>query len=92
MGEVMLKPWLATKELLAFFWSNDFDVRNLIIDPQNPSTWYVHVWKNGIYKSTNYGKAWIPKCIGLPSKDVMTLIMDPKNPSTLFAGLSDGLF
>ena len=68
----------------------------LVIDPQNPSTLYLHVtWtggENGVTKSLDGGKTWTtPTAYVQNGLGVQALAIDPQNPSTFYAS-SLGVF
>lgn len=75
-------------------WSNDnygFVVNNfnstccIVIDPTQPSTVYVGT-QNGVFKSTNGGRTWVPINSGLDILSIAALVIDPVTPSTLYVG------
>jgi photosystem II stability/assembly factor-like uncharacterized protein len=62
----------------------------LVIDPQNPSTLYLHItWtggRNGVAKSIDGGKTWTTPTAYLSSGfPTQTLAIDPRDPNTLYA-------
>jgi photosystem II stability/assembly factor-like uncharacterized protein len=68
----------------------------LVIDPQNPSTLYLHItWtggRNGVAKSTDGGKTWTtPTAYVSSGFGPQTLAIDPLDPTTLYAS-SLGIF
>lgn len=44
---------------------------------------------SGVFRSTNYGKTWVEKNTGLPTKDVSALAASGQY---IFAGTHDGIF
>ncbi len=70
-------------------------VFSIAIDRLTPSTVYVSVQTERIFKSTNGGENWSPINNGLPSQGgvnfgVLSLAVDPNNSSVVYAGLSPG--
>jgi len=62
----------------------------LVIDPQNPSTLYLHItWtggRTGVAKSIDGGKTWTTPTAYLSSGfPTQTLAIDPRDPNTLYA-------
>ncbi len=65
--------------------------RNLVIDPQNPSTLYL-AGGNGVYKSVDGGDHWSSTSRGLGGQMVFSLVIDPLTPSTLYAATSRRIY
>jgi photosystem II stability/assembly factor-like uncharacterized protein len=73
--------WAADQELpLRFAFA-------LAIDRSNSGTVYVGT-SDGVLKSTNGGKNWVP--VGLPFEQVSALVVDPDNPATIYAATATG--
>lgn len=70
------------------------DVREIVINPNIPSTIYLGL-QAGVYKSTDYGSSWFSSSIGLPSnsRNINSLAIDQNNPEILYAGVgSEGIY
>jgi len=76
-------------------------VRELNIDPQNPSTLYASSPNKALYKSTDGGVSWNEiagqnePAAGAPSQCFGSVVIDPRNSSTLYVStcrLGGGLF
>jgi uncharacterized protein YfiM (DUF2279 family) len=64
-------------------------VRDIVIDPINPSIIYVAFSGGGVWKTTDGGATWTPKSETLGSLSTGALAMDPNNNNTLYLGLGD---
>jgi len=64
-------------------------VRELAINPRNPSTLYAGT-PVGIFKSSNGGDSWTAMNDGLSNTDVLSLAIDPADPDRLYAGTAGG--
>jgi Zn-dependent metalloprotease/photosystem II stability/assembly factor-like uncharacterized protein len=65
-------------------------VRQLILNPGNPTILYAATHGGGVFKSANGGQEW--KSQRLESVEVQVLRTDPKDPRIIFAGTSVGIF
>lgn len=70
-------------------WSNDNyglpkELTTVVIDPVQTSTLYVGS-SQGVYKTTNGGRTWLPMNNGLLNLGIAELIIDPLTPSTIYA-------
>ncbi|MEM7588004.1 MAG: hypothetical protein AAF560_31740 [Acidobacteriota bacterium] len=68
-------------------------VRDLEIDPDNPSTLYTAT-STGAFKSTDYGASWSSINTGLaePLPGIQSLAIAPSSPETLYAATLDGIY
>ena len=69
-------------------WSNDnyglkFPVTHLVIHPTQPLTLYAGTG-NGVFRSIDGGKTWLPINNGLNARFVVALVIDPLIPSTVY--------
>ncbi|NMO14309.1 hypothetical protein HPC49_13635 [Pyxidicoccus fallax] len=64
-------------------------VRDIVIDPVNPSIIYVAFSGGGVWKTTDGGATWTPRSETLGSLSTGSLAMDPNNNNTLYLGLGD---
>jgi photosystem II stability/assembly factor-like uncharacterized protein len=67
-------------------------VSALAIDPADPATLYAGTESSGVFKSTDWGKTWMPTSAGLKSLSINALGINRSAPSMLHAATSDGLF
>jgi photosystem II stability/assembly factor-like uncharacterized protein len=64
-------------------------VRNIVVNPANPSQIYVAMAGGGVWKTNDSGTNWTPITESLGSLSTGWLEMDPATPSTLYLGLGD---
>jgi photosystem II stability/assembly factor-like uncharacterized protein len=64
----------------------------LAIDPANPATLYAGTESSGVFKSTDWGKTWMPSNTGLKSLSINALGINRSAPTMLHAATSGGLF
>ncbi|MFC5047559.1 T9SS type A sorting domain-containing protein [Aquimarina sp. TRL1] len=60
-----------------------------IIDPNNPSTFYVGAPGGGIWKSTDRGANWTPLSDKLPQIGVSGIAIDPNNSKVIYISTGD---
>lgn len=61
-------------------------IADLLIHPEDYSTWYVAVGSGGIWKTENAGISWESVFDGQGSYSIGCLAMDPSNHNTIWAG------
>jgi photosystem II stability/assembly factor-like uncharacterized protein len=64
-------------------------VRDVIIDPQTPTTLYAAVF-GGVNKSTNSGSTWSDISTGITTSQIKSIVIDPQTTSILYASDSSG--
>lgn len=64
-------------------------VNTFIIDPNNPSTFYVGAPAGGIWKSTDNGINWTPLSDQLPQIGVSGIAIDPNNSNIIYISTGD---
>lgn len=64
-------------------------VNTFIIDPNNPSTYFVGAPSGGIWKSTDSGVNWTPLSDYLPQIGVSGIAIDPKNSNIIYIATGD---
>ena len=71
-------------------------VMNLIIDPELPANVFAGTLADGVYKSPDGGRRWLPHNAGIQkgtiSANVNQVIFDPRSSQTLFAATTVGVF
>jgi len=71
-------------------------VMNLIIDPELPANVFAGTLADGVYKSPDGGRRWLPHNTGIQkgtiSANVNQVIFDPRTSQTLFAATTVGVF
>lgn len=69
----------------------DGSVRDLVIDPRNPSTIYIGTQDRGILQSSDRGETWISFNEGLESETINSIAIDASG-KFLVAATNEGLF
>jgi photosystem II stability/assembly factor-like uncharacterized protein len=64
-------------------------INTFIIDPNNPTTYYVGAPSGGIWKSTDSGINWTPLSDYLPQIGVSGIAIDPKNSNIIYIATGD---
>ncbi|HSR51538.1 MAG TPA: glycosyl hydrolase [Acidobacteriota bacterium] len=64
-------------------------IADLLIHPEDESTWYVAVGSGGIWKSANAGTTWTPVFDDQGSYSIGCLAADPSNPHVIWAGTGE---
>ena len=71
-------------------------VMNLIVDPDLPANVFAGTLADGVYKSPDGGRRWLPHNAGIQkgtiSANVNQVIFDPRSSQTLFAATTVGVF
>ena len=69
---------------------------NLVIDPQLPANVFAGTLADGVYKSPDGGRRWLPRNAGIQkgtiSANVNQLVFDPIDSQILYAGTTVGVF
>ncbi|GAB4185893.1 MAG: hypothetical protein Tsb002_09940 [Wenzhouxiangellaceae bacterium] len=66
-------------------------IADIIIHPDNPSTWYVAVGSGGVWKTDNAGTTWTPLFDQQPVYSIGALALDPGNPHTIWVGTGENV-
>ena len=61
-------------------------IADIVIDPTDPSTWYVGVGSGGVWKTDNAGTTWTPVFDDQGSYSIGCIALDPNNPNTVWVG------
>jgi photosystem II stability/assembly factor-like uncharacterized protein len=59
--------------------------------PQQPNVFYIGVNNGGVWKTTDYGRTWIPIFDDQPTGSVGDIVVAPSNPNVLYVGSGEGL-
>ncbi len=66
-------------------------IADIVVDPTDPSTWYVAVGSGGVWKTLNAGITWTPIFDDQPSYSIGTLALDPSNPDIVWVGTGENV-
>lgn len=67
-------------------------VREILINPTNPSIMLTGSCSGGIWRSTNGGSTWQPMDDFMANMAIGCMKLDPTNPDTIYAGTGEGFF
>jgi photosystem II stability/assembly factor-like uncharacterized protein len=59
--------------------------------PDMPNVFYMAANDGGIWKTTDYGRVWLPIFDEQPTGSIGSLALAPSNPSIIYAGSGEGL-
>jgi photosystem II stability/assembly factor-like uncharacterized protein len=66
-------------------------ISDIVIDPTDPSTWYVGVGSGGVWKTTNASTTWTPVFDNEGSYSIGCITLDPNNPNTVWVGTGENV-
>jgi photosystem II stability/assembly factor-like uncharacterized protein len=66
-------------------------IADVVIDPDDPGTWYVAVGSGGVWKTTNAGTTWQSIFEGQGSYSIGCLTLDPSNHNTIWVGTGENV-
>jgi len=59
--------------------------------PQQPNVFYIGVVNGGVWKTTDYGRMWVPIFDGQPTGSVGAIAVASSDPNTIYVGSGEGL-
>src|ERR1035437_5148321 len=60
-------------------------------DTKHPNVFYMGVNNGGVWKTTDYGRTWIPIFDGQSTGSIGTITVAPSNPDIIYVGSGEGL-
>jgi len=66
-------------------------IADIVIHPDDESTWFVAVGSGNIFKTTNSGTTWTPIFDNESSYSIACITLDPQNPNTLWVGTGENV-
>jgi len=58
---------------------------------QQPNVFYIGAVNGGVWKTTDFGRTWVPIFDGQPSGSVGAIAVAPSDPSVIYVGSGEGL-
>jgi len=59
--------------------------------PQQPNVFYIGVNNGGAWKTTDYGRTWVPIFDDQPTGSVGDIVVAPSNPNIIYVGCGEGI-
>ena len=59
--------------------------------PQQPNVFYIGVVNGGVWKTTDYGRTWVPIFDDQPTGSIGAIAVAPSDPNIIYVGSGEGL-
>jgi hypothetical protein len=59
--------------------------------PDQPNVFYIGVCNGGVWKTTDYGRTWVPIFDDQPTGSIGVIAVAPSNPDVIYVGSGEGL-
>ncbi len=59
--------------------------------PSQPGVFYIGVCNGGVWKTTDYGRTWVPIFDAQPTGSIGSIAVAPSNPNIVYVGSGEGL-
>ena len=59
--------------------------------PQQPNVFYIGVNNGGVWKTTDYGRTWVPIFDDQPTGSVGDVVVAPSNPNVIYVASGEGI-
>ncbi len=59
--------------------------------PDQPNVFYIGVVNGGVWKTTDYGRTWVPIFDDQPTGSIGAIAIAPSNPNIIYVGSGEGL-
>ena len=59
--------------------------------PSQPNVFYMGVNNGGVWKTTDFGRTWIPIFDDQPTGSIGDIVVSPSNPNVIYVGSGEGL-
>jgi photosystem II stability/assembly factor-like uncharacterized protein len=59
--------------------------------PQQPNVFYIGINNGGVWKTTDYGRTWVPIFDDQPTGSVGDVVVAPSNPNVIYVASGEGL-
>ena len=66
-------------------------IADLVLHPENRSTWYVAVGSGGVWKTSNAGTTWQPLFDDEGAYSIGAITLDPQRPDTVWVGSGENI-
>ncbi len=59
--------------------------------PQEPNVFYIGVNNGGVWRTSDYGRTWVPIFDSQPTGSIGDVVVAPSNPKVLYVGTGEGI-